>query len=119
MLRQTIGAVALSLVVTGVYAQTYATGDSRNISTPTYPAVCATLSAQFSTSARSSPPSSDDTTRIQNALNTCAGTGKSVALAASGSDNAFYSGKLSVNGEGLVVNSGVTLEGNNSYSSQS
>ena len=119
MLRQTIGAVGLTLAATGVNAQTYATGDSRNIATPTYPAVCQTLSAQFSTSARSSPPSSDDTTRIQNALTSCAGTGKSVVLATSGSNNAFYSGKLNVNGAGLVVNSGVTLEGNNSYSSQS
>jgi len=114
-----IGAVALTLMATGVNAQTYATGDSRSVSTPIYPTVCKTIPAQFSTSARSSPPSSDDTARIQSALNSCAGTGESVVLAASGSNNAFYSGKLSVNGEGLVVNSGVTLEGNNSYSSQS
>ena len=119
MLRQMMGAVALTLIATGVGAQTYATGDPRNVTTPTYPAVCQTLSAQFSTSARSSPPSSDDTARIQNALNACAGTGHSVVLASSGSNNAFYSGKLTVNGEGLVVNSGVILEGNNSYSSQS
>lgn len=119
MLRQTVGAVALTLIATGVNAQTYATGDTRSISTPTYPTVCETLSAQFSTSSRSSPPSSDDTSRIQAALTSCAGTGKSVVLAASGSNNAFYSGELTVNGEGLVVNSGVTLEGNNSYSSQS
>ena len=119
MLRQMMGAVALTLIATGVGAQTYATGDPRNVTTPTYPAVCQTLSAQFSTSARSSPPSSDDTSRIQNALNACAGTGHSVVLASSGSNNAFYSGKLTVNGEGLVVSSGVILEGNNSYSSQS
>jgi len=118
MFRQLMGAVSLSLAATGVIAQTYATGDPRNVTTPAYPAVCQTLSAQFSTSSRSSPPSSDDTTRIQNALNSCAGTGHSVVLAASGSSNAFYSGKLTVNGEGLVVSSGVTLEGNNSYSSQ-
>jgi polygalacturonase len=118
MFQQLLGVASLSLFATGVIAQTYATGDPRNVTTPTYPAVCQTLSAQFSTSSRSSPPSSDDTTRIQNALNACAGTGRSVVLAASGSNNAFYSGKLTVNGEGLVVSSGVTLEGNNSYSSQ-
>jgi len=117
MLRQTIGFVVLILIATGAMAQTYATGDPRSVGTPTYPAVCETLSAQFSTSERSTPPSSDDTSRIQSALNACAGSGKSVVLAPSGSDNAFYSGKLSVNGEGLVVDSGVTLEGNNSYSS--
>src|ERR1700677_718652 len=100
-------------------SQTLATGDSRTVGTPSYPAVCETLSAQFSTSQRSSPPSSDDTSRLQSALTSCAGTGKSVVLAASGSNNAFYSDKLTVNGEGLVVDSGVTLEGNNSYSSQS
>jgi polygalacturonase len=115
-----LSAAALTLLATGLcHAQTYATGDPRNVSTPTYPAVCQTLTAQFATSARSSPPSSDDTTRIQNALNACAGTGHSVVLASSGSHNAFYSNKLTVNGEGLVVSSGVTLEGNNSYSSQS
>jgi len=117
MLRQTISLVVLVAIATGVRAQTYATGDSRSVGTPTYPAVCQTLAAQFSTSERSSPPSSDDTSRIQNALNACAGSGKSVVLASSGSNNAFYSGKLTVNGEGLVVNSGATLEGNNSYAS--
>jgi polygalacturonase len=40
-------------------------------------------------------------------------------LAASGSDNAFYSSELTVSGEGLVVNSGVTLYGSNAYSSKS
>ena len=119
MFRPMIGAVALVLIATGVRAQTYATGDSRSVGTPTYPAVCQTLTANFTTSERSSPPATDDTSRIQNALDACAGSGKSVVLAPSGSNNAFYSGKLTVNGEGLVVDSGVTLEGNNSYSSQS
>lgn len=36
-----------------------------------------------------------------------------------GPEGLFYSGKLTVSGEGLVINSGVTLYGNNSYSSQS
>jgi polygalacturonase len=102
-----------------VQAQTLATGDSRSVSQPSYPAVCTTLSAQFTTSQRSSPPSSDDTSRVQAALNSCEGTGKSVVLAASGSNNAFYTGEITVNGEALVINSGVTLEGNTSYSSQS
>jgi len=99
-------------------AQTLATGDSRTVTQPTYPAVCATLTAQFTSSQRSSPPTSDDTSRIQTALNTCAGTGKSVVLAASGSYNAFYSSLITVNGEGLVINSGVTLYGNTSYGTQ-
>src|SRR5438309_10963996 len=96
-----------------------ATGDSRSVSQPVYPAVCTTLSAQFTTSQRSSPPGSDDSSRLQAALNSCGGTGKSVVLAASGSNNAFYTGSLTMNGQALVVNSGVTLFGNNSYSSGS
>ena len=79
---------------------TLATGDSRHVSQPSVPATCTTLSAQlatsneqFSSSAESSPP---DTARIQSALNSCSGTGKAVVLAASGSDNAFLSGPLSL-----------------------
>ena len=119
-IRMTLFAVAAVLfLAASAGAQTYATGDSRSVGQPGYPTVCQTLTAQFTTSQRSSPPSSDDTSRVQAALNTCAGTGHSVVLAASGSNNAFYTGLITVNGEGLVVNSGITLEGSNSYSSQS
>ncbi len=114
------GFTALAMSIAGplaLFAQTLATGDSRTVNQPTLPAVCQTLNAQFTSSQRSSPPSSDDTSRIQAALTSCAGSGKSVVLAASGSNNAFYSNLLTVNGEGLVINSGVTLFGNNSYSS--
>ncbi len=95
-----------------------ATGDSRSVSQPSVPSTCATLSAQFASSKRSSPPSSDDTSRIQAALNSCKGTGKAVVLAASGSDNAFFSKEVTVSGETLVVGSGVTLYGNNGYTSE-
>jgi polygalacturonase len=95
-----------------------ATGDTRSVSQPSYPTVCATLSSQFKTSQRGSPPGSDDTSRIQSALNTCKGTGHSVVLAVSGSDNAFFAGTLTVSGEALVVNSGVTLFGSNGYSGE-
>jgi len=109
--------LAASLLAAGsAGAQTLATGDSRTVTQPTYPGVCQTINARFSSSQRASPPSSDDTTNIQNALNNCAGTGKSVVLAASGSNDAFYTGSLTINGAGLVINSGVTLIGNN-YSS--
>ncbi len=120
LLPCSFAALAISIAVPhALSAQTLATGDSRTVNQPVLPAVCQTLNAQFTSSQRSSPPSSDDTSRIQSALNSCAGSGKSVVLAASGSSNAFYSGKLTVSGEGLVINSGVTLYGNNSYSSQS
>lgn len=114
----TVAAIVFMAACAG--AQTLASGDSRNPqSEPSYPGVCQTLTAEFTTSQRSSPPSSDDTSRLQSALNSCKGTGKSVVLASSGSKNAFYSNQVTVSGEGLVVNSGVTLEGNNGYSSQS
>ncbi|WP_420238010.1 glycoside hydrolase family 28 protein [Telmatobacter bradus] len=96
-------------------AQTVATGDNRTISTPSFPSVCKTLTAVSTTSERSSPPSSDDTSRIQSALTSCAGTGKSVVLAAGTTDTAFYAEELTVNGEGLVISSGVTLYGGASY----
>jgi polygalacturonase len=112
-------AVGVLSLCHAVPAQTLATGDTRTVNQPTYPAVCTTLTAQFTSSQRSSPPTSDDTTRIQNALTSCENTGKSVVLAVSGSNNAFYSNQLNVVGEALVINSGVTLYGNNSYSSKS
>jgi polygalacturonase len=115
-LTSAVGAFSFSSMI---QAQTLATGDSRTVSQPTYPAVCTTLTAQFTSSQRSSPPSSDDTTRLQDALNSCEGTGKSVVLAVSGSNNAFYSNELTISGAALVINSGVTLYGNNSYSSKS
>jgi polygalacturonase len=96
-------------------AQTLATGDSRTVTEPAYPAVCHTINAQFSSSQRSSPPASDDTSTIQSWLNQCSGIG-SVVLAPSGSNDAFYTGSLTINGGSLVIASGATLYGNN-YSS--
>jgi polygalacturonase len=95
-----------------------ATGDTRSVTEPTYPSICSTLYAQFTTSDRSSPPSSDDTDRIQAALTACDGTGQSVVLAMSGTNDAFYSGTLTVSGEALVVDAGVTLFGNDSYAGE-
>jgi polygalacturonase len=119
MFRQVITAVALVSVATGVSAQIYATGDSRPIiETPMYPRICKILGAQFSTADRGSPPAADDSARIQEALDDCAGSGRSVVLLPSRTGNAFYSGTLNVNGEGLVVAAGVTLEGNDSYATQ-
>jgi polygalacturonase len=100
-------------------AQTVATGDSRRVTEPRYPAICNILTAQFSTSQRSSPPAPDDTERLQTALNTCAGTGRAVLLIGTPKADAFYSTEITVNGEGLVIGPGVTLEGNSSYVKQS
>ncbi|WP_211461365.1 glycosyl hydrolase family 28 protein [Collimonas silvisoli] len=107
---------AILLHIASAGAQTLATGDSRSVSEPVYPAVCTTpLVAQFSSTQRASPPQSDDTGRLQAALNQCAGTGKSVVLTASGPNDAFYTDSLKVSGEGLVIGPGVTLYGNDSY----
>ena len=104
-------------------ALSYATGDTRTVTQPTYPAVCATVYAQFTTSQRSSPPTAatDDTARIQAALNSsaCQNTGGSVELAVSGSNNAFFSELLTVTGESLQIDAGVTLYGGATYSSGS
>src|SRR6185312_6143276 len=119
MLRRVTPALMLFLVATGVRAQIYATGDPRPVRTPTYPPICRIVRAQFSTASRANPPTSDDTARIQEALNDCADSGMSVVLMPSRAGNAFYSGELAVTGEGLVVAAGSTLEGNSSYASQS
>lgn len=100
-------------------AQTLATGDSRTVSQPSVPATCQTLTAQFNQSQRSSPPSSDDTARVQAALTACANTGNAVVLTTNGTQNAFFTGLINVTGEALVINSGVVLYGSNSYSSAS
>jgi len=95
-----------------------ATGDSRRITQPVVPAICLTVTAQAYGSGvtRSAPPSSasDDTTAIQNALNNaaCKNTGKAVELAANGTNVAFYTESLTITGETLLIDSGVTLYGN-------
>jgi len=96
------------------HAATLATGDPRDVTQPSIPATCATVSSDLSTSDREfssadeeGPP---DTSRIQAALDDCLGTGKAVVLAASGSDDAFLSGPLKVGGdETLLIDAGVTL----------
>jgi polygalacturonase len=114
--------LAILALAVSTPAQTLATGDSRTVSQPTTPTACQTLSAQFKSSAVdvASPTTSDDTSRVQAALTACENTGKAVVLAASGSNNAFLTGKLTLESdESLVINSGVTLYGNNSYNSES
>lgn len=58
-------------------AQMLATGDSRKfIPEPHYPMICTTVTAQFSSAQRTAPPSPEDTSRLQAALSSCAGSGK-------------------------------------------
>ena len=117
-----LAGLALGLLSFPLAAQTYATGDARSVTQPSNPSTCTTLTAQFTSSAVDvgTPTTSDDTSRIQSALNSCANTGKAVVLAASGSDNAFLAGLLTIEtDEALVINSGVTLYANNSVNSSS
>ena len=118
----TLAFASLGNISCALSAQTLATGDTRTVSQPTTPSACTTLTAQFTSLAVdvNTPTTSDDTSRIQSALNSCENTGKAVVLASSGSNNAFLSGKLTIEtDESLVIDSGVTLYGNNSYNSES
>ncbi|MBR7838107.1 hypothetical protein KDL01_32845 [Actinospica durhamensis] len=90
-------------------------GDQRTVTQPSLPGTCETVSSdlarpssrEFTSAQEATPP---DTSRIQAALTACAGTGKAVVLAASGSDSAFLSGPLTVgSSEFLVVDVGVSL----------
>jgi polygalacturonase len=85
-------------------------GDSNLPAEPTIPPACTTLNATQSVAASALPgESSLDTSAIQSALNSC-GSGKAVKLAASGSNNAFITGPLTVpSGVSLWVDAGVTL----------
>jgi polygalacturonase len=91
-----------------------ATGDPRHPGQPRLPRTCVTLRAALSTSTgefssadETAPP---DTSRIQLALDRCAGTGRAVVLAADGPDNSFLSGPITIQRhEVLLIDDGVTL----------
>jgi polygalacturonase len=91
-----------------------ATGDPRHPARPRLPHTCVTLRAalsasagEFSSADEAAPP---DTSRIQWALDRCAGTGRAVVLAAGGPDNSFLSGPITIRrDEVLLIDDGVTL----------
>jgi polygalacturonase len=91
-----------------------ATGDPRHPRQPRLPRTCvvlpatlATSTGEFSAADETAPP---DTSRIQRALDFCAGTGRAVVLAGRGANNSFLSGPLTIRGhETLLVEDGVTL----------
>jgi polygalacturonase len=91
-----------------------ATGDPRPQVQPRMPWICIALDAalstsngEFSSAEETTPP---DTSRIQAALDRCAGTGGAVELRADGSSNAFLSGPLTIDRhEVLLVQDGATL----------
>ncbi len=100
--------LAAVLLGTGVgWAQ-----DARTVTEPVVPPTCTVLQAQQAIAA--SEPTSEttfDTTRIQAALNACP-AGQAVELAASGTNNAFLIGPITLaTGVTLLVDGGVTVFG--------
>ena len=96
-------------------AASVATGDSRTVTEPVFPAACASLTASL-TSVNDDIPTSVDATvtnpdgaRIQTALNTCAGTNQAVRLSVDGAGhNAYLTGPLNMpSGVTLLVDPGV------------
>ncbi len=96
-------------------APAVATGDSRTVTEPVIPAVCATLNAAL-TSVNDDIPASVDATvtnpdgaRIQAALNSCSGTDQAVELSVDGAGhNAYLTGPLSIpSNVTLLVDPGV------------
>jgi len=82
-----------------------ATGDSRNVTQPTYPSICTALSAQGTSS--SGP---DQTSQITSSLSSCAGKG-SVVLQSSGSHSYFWAKSFTMSSnQTLVIDAGVTLQ---------
>lgn len=89
--------------------------DTRTVTEPAFPPVCAALAAQLVETGNTLPAadeSSFDTTRVQNALNNCT-SGEAVELAADDSgNNAFLIQPISIPaGVALLVDAGVTVYG--------
>jgi polygalacturonase len=91
-----------------------ATGDTRTVTRPHLPGLCAAVTAGLSARHRAFPAAEEaappDTARIQDALTRCVGTGGAVALVAGRHHRAFLSGPLTIgSGETLMIARGVTL----------
>jgi len=86
--------------------------DTRNVTEPFFPQLCATLDAQLQASGHSLAPADEqklDTARIQKAIDKC-GKGRAVQLHVDKANNAFLSGPLELRPEvTLIVGVGVTL----------
>jgi polygalacturonase len=93
---------------------TCAAQDTRTVTEPVVPPVCATLKAQISAQHGTVAETDEhrlDTLRIQEAVDSCA-PGKAVELRAEGDKSAFLSGPLELrHGITLLVDGGVTLFG--------
>ena len=98
-------------------APAVATGDTRTVTEPSFPAVCQVLQASFHDVNEDVPASVEaastklDQSRLQAALNACTGSSQAVELAMDGAgNNAFLTGPISIpSGVTLLVDPGVTL----------
>ena len=87
--------------------------DTRTVSEPTIPPVCATLHAQLIAphGIDAADEAKLDTERLQGAIDGCA-SGKALELAADGAKNAFLTGPLELRkGVTLLIDKGATLYG--------
>jgi polygalacturonase len=93
-------------------AQNLSAQDTRTVTEPKIPPICATLEAQLTSISGNIAPADEsklDTPRIQQAIDTC-GKGRGVALQIHGAADAFLSGPLELReGVTLIVGKGVTL----------
>jgi polygalacturonase len=101
-----------ALALTGFLYAPLQAQDSRNVTEPKFPPVCAELKASLEATTSGIAETDEhklDSQRIQSAIDKC-GKGKAVALRTSGSNNAFLSGPLELReGVTLLVDKGVTL----------
>jgi polygalacturonase len=103
----------LTLVLSAVVlagGMTLTAQDTRTVTQPTIPATCSTHTAEIAAvNGDLASETHNDTSRIQAALTACT-SGHSVALAVSGSDNAFLIGPITIpSGVTLEIESGVTV----------
>ncbi len=85
--------------------------DTRHVTEPVIPAVCASLTANLIAPLKDADESKLDTARIQDAIDHCA-AGRAVEFKADASKNAFLSGPLQLrSGVTLLIDKGATLFG--------
>ncbi len=120
-LTASAGSVSSSLSLSGIAqepsAPAVATGDTRTVVEPTFPAACQVLTASFHDVNEDVPASVEavstnlDQARLQSALNACAGTNQAVELSMDAAgDNSFLTGPITIpSGVTLLVDPGVTL----------
>jgi polygalacturonase len=102
-----------SVVVVAFVCASAQAQDTRTVSEPTLPPICATVRARLVAPHGIEPEDESklDTERLQSAIDNCV-PGKAVQLAAEGAKNAFLSGPLELRkGVTLLVDKGVTLYG--------